>query len=131
MEAVSYAVETGSNMQLSDGGAVKLNVKIVQDEYNSYNAEITLANNNVIHWANMVAEHPSNKGYQAQLTASQTYAQNLQTREQTFTQQGNAAITASQNQAEQDSNNISRDEQLVQATNQIAQTLAGALGQSL
>lgn len=129
MEAVSYSVATGSNQQLTDSTTTTQNVGIEQTEYNDWTATIQ-KDQAAINLAAYNLEHnPNNQSCQAALTQAQTQFQNDETQEQTYTQQADSATQAMQNQAGQDSSTMQQKVQLEAAVNQVAQTLASALGQ--
>lgn len=121
MEAVTYATDAGENQQLSDGNATILDMHIEESEYNTWMASVKQRQYSVNYWANKVAADPTNKGYQASLTAAQANFQNAETEEQTYTQQADSGTQAMQNQVGQDSSNIQRQTGLEAAINQIMQ----------
>lgn len=131
MESVCNSIASGSNQQLADGNMTVLDVNIEQSVYNQWTSNVQRAEKSVNSWAQKVAANPTNKGYQAQLTAAQTNFQNTETQEQTYTQQSDSATQAMQNQTGQDSATMQMKVQLEAAINQVAQTLSSALAQHL
>ncbi len=129
MEAVTNSVDSINQQQLADGNSTTLDMNVEQNEYNVWTINVQTAAGNVNYWAGRVQASPSNKGYAAQLTNAQTNFQNVETEQQTYTQQADGGTQAEQNQVGQDSSNAQAKVQLESAVNQVAQTLSAALGQ--
>lgn len=129
MEAVTYSTATGSNQQLADGNATTLDVGLEQTIYADWNAQVAQQAAVVNTDAENIAADPGNQALSAQLTADQTKFQNMETEEQTYTQQADSATQAMQTQTGQDSSSLQQKTQLEAAINQVLQMLASALGQ--
>ncbi|GEM_PF-5607924 len=134
MEAVTRCVQTGSEQQLADTATTTLDVGIEQSVYKTWLEKINKATNSVQSWAKHLKDgtYPPNMDKsqcQNALTKAQATLQNMQTEEQTYTQQADSGVQAMQNQTGQDSSTMQQRVQLEAAINQVAQTLTSVLGQ--
>ena len=127
-EAVANAVSSSEKLQLTDASTTQFDVVLEQNEYNIYTERVKAAEEAVNAAADAVAHDPS-KQNQAELTKRQTEFQNIETEEQTYTQQADSATQAMQNQTGQDASTLQQKIQLEAAVNQVLQALASALAQ--
>lgn len=130
MEAVSNSVETIQEQQLVDGQSTTLDTQIEQREYNSWTKKVSSAAQEVNKWAGKLAQSPNSPDadkWKTELANAQTNFQNMETEQQTFTQQADGGTQAMQNQVGQDSSNAQMKVQLEAAVNQVLQTITAAL----
>jgi len=129
MQAVCNSVDVINSQELADGNSTTLDMGIEQGEYNYWTKAVADAATEVQTAAKNAQKNPGDKAYAYALTAAQTKFQNVETQQQTFTQQADGGTQAMQNQVGQDSSNAQYKVQLESAINQILQTLSSALGQ--
>lgn len=127
MESVCNSVNAINQQQATDGETTVLDVKLEQNEYNSYMKQLSQDGAFVNYWASKLAHDPGNQTDQAELQAMQAAYQQHQTEMQTNTQQADGATQAEQTQVGQDSTNAANKVQLEAAINQILATLSSAL----